>query len=228
METLLAQYPMTTDDVFDSANRLPFSAILDAAGAPAVPDRMDEPDVESLPLYQSNLHLNALLPGLRSAAPYLARTDLKLMGWIQDELWNDPWGILIESRRSLRLLRTHFRRFLLVRDGRDREVCFRFYDPRVLARFLPACNDDELTDFFGPVTAYIARGDDPDSFTRYALRRRSARQGSRRRPTRDGGKRATEPQAETEPSFSKLRDDHTTAFTELQDQAAAEPGQADA
>ena len=51
-------------------------------------------------------------------------------------------------------MRTHFRRFLLVEAPDGDSWYFRFYDPRVLERFLPTCDAAQLTDFFGPVSAY--------------------------------------------------------------------------
>lgn len=171
---LLIEYPMTVDDVLDSADRELLFAVLDAADAPAVPVKMDDPEIGGLALYMSNRN-----PELRLVAPYLVRADESVMGWIHDELWQDPWGILIEADVEQQLLRKHLRRFLLVEAPDGKTLYFRFYDPRVLRTFLSSSTDDELLDFFGPVQAFIARGTTPDEFTRFALRPVSERRPQR-------------------------------------------------
>src|SRR5947209_7089547 len=45
----------------------------------------------------------------------------------------------------------HFRHFLLVETEDGKLLYFRFYDPRVLRAFLPTCNSDESSEFFGPI-----------------------------------------------------------------------------
>jgi hypothetical protein len=177
MSWKLAQYPMTEGDVFDSAERGLIYAVLDAADAPAVPVVMDDPHVEAQALYESNQN-----PALRLVAPYLVRLNAGLMTWIRETLWSDHWGILVETDVDLKDLRRHLRRFLLVEDPASETLYFRFYDPRVLRTFLPSCNNAELADFFGPVEAYIARGEKPDEFTRFALQPAARQAGLHRSP----------------------------------------------
>ena len=64
-------------------------------------------------------------------------------------------GILVSAPAhvSTRQLRLHFKKLLWVRDEDDRELYFRFYDPRVLAIYLPTCTLDEKRIVFGPVQA---------------------------------------------------------------------------
>jgi hypothetical protein len=179
----LATYPATEADVFTLAERGFLHAVLDAADAPAVPARLAEPGVEAAALWTSNLH-----PELRAVAPYLVKLDLTLMSWIRDVLWDQPWGILIEADLELRDLRRHLRRFLLVEDPTGRALYFRFYDPRVLRTFLPTCNSEELDEFFGPITAYLARGGAPGEFNRYVLGSVAPAAAPRRHPPRAGVK----------------------------------------
>jgi hypothetical protein len=87
-------------------------------------------------------------------APYLTRVDDKLLTWIAETLWAKPWGIFAVADADLKTLRRHCRRFLTVQDPSGDAVLFRYYDPRILAAFLPACNAEELTSFFGSVKAY--------------------------------------------------------------------------
>jgi hypothetical protein len=61
---------------------------------------------------------------------------------------------LIASKADLLALRFHLRHFLKVQEPKGAIWYFRFYDPRVLQPFLPACDESELIAFFGPVLAY--------------------------------------------------------------------------
>lgn len=40
-------------------------------------------------------------------------------------------------------------------------IYFRFYDPRVLRRFLPVCTPDQLYAFFGPIDYFLFEDEDP-------------------------------------------------------------------
>ena len=68
---------------------------------------------------------------------------------------------------DLQTLRAHFRKFLRVKDMKGRNLYFRFYDPRVMAAFLPRCLPNELPEFFGPVKTFwtpVPRSYDYKSF----------------------------------------------------------------
>ena len=45
----------------------------------------------------------------------------------------------------------------------EKEVYFRFYDPRVLRTFLPTCTPEETTEFFGPVRSYLVEAEEPET-----------------------------------------------------------------
>jgi hypothetical protein len=59
-------------------------------------------------------------------------------------------------------LRRHFRRFLRVKDARDKVLYFRYYDPRVLRAYLPGCTPGDLHAVFGPVLTYLVESRDPE------------------------------------------------------------------
>jgi hypothetical protein len=66
-------------------------------------------------------------------------------------------------------LRDHFREFQTVELPDQRTVLFRYYDPRVLRSFLPACNAAELRAFFGPVQSFIVEGETPETGVSFSL-----------------------------------------------------------
>ena len=59
-------------------------------------------------------------------------------------------------------IRRHLRRFLRVKDERGRRLLFRYYDPIVLAAFLPTCTAAELAEVFGPIDAFLVETVGPD------------------------------------------------------------------
>jgi hypothetical protein len=46
---------------------------------------------------------------------------------------------------------------------------FRFYDPRVIAQFLPTCKPDELEIFFGKVQSFFAEAANGESLLQFQL-----------------------------------------------------------
>ncbi|MBI1898150.1 MAG: DUF4123 domain-containing protein [Acidobacteria bacterium] len=125
-------------------------AILDACDAPSVPGKVRElGEDRAMSLYQGTAAEEQW-----AIAPYLARVDADLLAWIKARLWPEPWGIFAVSRYDLAALSRHFRRFLLVQAPNGEPWYFRYYDPRVLATFLPVCSAAEIRFLFGPVFAY--------------------------------------------------------------------------
>jgi hypothetical protein len=88
-------------------------------------------------------------------------------------LSNPYWGknacILVDSTDSMTRLGEHFRNLLVVEDEDGRNLYFRYYDPRVLRIFLPACTKEQLKEFFGPVKEYIMEDEDPSRALVFSL-----------------------------------------------------------
>ena len=136
--------------VRQTARRHQLWAIVDACDAPPV-----RPKVESLGDERAvSLYKGTAEERYADIAPYLVAVDDDMLDWILTTLWGDPWGIFVQSTASLDELRSHFRKFLLVSGPNGEEWYFRWYDPRVLEKYLPTCTEDELRAFFGPVTSY--------------------------------------------------------------------------
>lgn len=98
---------------------------------------------------------------LAEVAPYLCIIDEKakhLQDWIIEDGLGDSWGTWVVSNASFDTVISHFRQFLIIKV-RDRERYFRFYDPRVLKKILPAYDREQLSRFFGPVEKFIVEGD---------------------------------------------------------------------
>lgn len=150
MPELVSTGPASVGQLIREADRGALYAVLDACDEPRVPLKVR--DIR--PERAASLYRGAAAEDLAAIAPYLVRADAELVEWIATNLWTAPWGIFAVSDAGFDALRTHFRKFLLVDAPDGDKWYFRFYDPRVLARFLPTCDAVQLTDFFGPVTAY--------------------------------------------------------------------------
>ena len=76
--------------------------------------------------------------------------------------WGKRWGVFFTSHSSLDDVTTHFYNFLLVRGKDPQTFHLRFYDPRILRAFLPACEPQEVEVVFGPIVSYLLESERPD------------------------------------------------------------------
>ncbi len=149
MPPLFSTAAATLNDLIGEADRGALYAVLDACDEPRVPARIRE----IRPERAASLYTGRAAEDLSAIAPYLVRVDADLLEWIAGTLWADPWGMFAVSTAGFAAVRTHFRKFLRVDAPDDDAWYFRFYDPRVLEKFLPTCDSSQLTEFFGPLTA---------------------------------------------------------------------------
>jgi len=138
--------------------------ILDGASIPNLLPLLTQHGIVNVCLFRGELD-----PELAMTAPYLVQlppespfTELLLR-----QGWGKHWGILAVSSEELRILRLHFRKFIMVWDPEGKPLYFRYYDPRVLRVYLPTCSADELRTVFGPVSAYVLEGETPDTAWRF-------------------------------------------------------------
>jgi len=107
-------------------------------------------------------HVGPCLIPLASPLPFLEKWTEALGG---------NAGVLFESASEFEALYRHLREIFIVTDEEEQEFFFRYYDPRVLRVFLPTCRPEELAEFFGPVSRWIA---DDDKAEGYCIYERSA------------------------------------------------------
>ena len=125
-------------------------AIVDSCRVPTTPKKaLELGEQRAISLYRETTEQD-----FWDVAPYLFSLDSALLDWTIDIASAEGWGIFVASTSDLRTLRHHFRHLLKVHEPEGDVWYFRFYDPRVLRPFLPACTEQELRAFFGPVLAY--------------------------------------------------------------------------
>jgi hypothetical protein len=85
---------------------------------------------------------------------YVPVTSLLLPRLIQMG-WGQHWLLFFTCMHPFAEVRKHLRQFLLLQSDDSKRFFFRFYDPRLLQFFLPACTAQEITQFFGPVQCFV-------------------------------------------------------------------------
>jgi hypothetical protein len=126
--------------------------ILDGASVPDLPVSLAAFDPEHVCLHRGELE-----PDMAEVAPYLAllEREAPFTDWVLCNGWGRHWGIFGTAQADLRMLRNHFRAFLMVNHWRSNLVYFRYYDPRVLGSYLSTCDSEDLATLFGPVQCYL-------------------------------------------------------------------------
>jgi hypothetical protein len=67
--------------------------------------------------------------------------------------------LVIESNQNLEILASHFREFIYQKIN-GRECYFRFWDARVIKKFLPGCSQMQLSLFFRNINSITVRDED--------------------------------------------------------------------
>ncbi|MEP7211655.1 MAG: DUF4123 domain-containing protein [Acidobacteriota bacterium] len=140
--------------------------VLDGASVPDLPVK----------LYEMGPANHCLLPGdlepeLVYAAPYLVHLapETEFTEWVFAGAPGNHWGIFVHSAVSMLEMRKHFRGLINVCNDKGDPMMFRYYDPRVLRKFLPTCTPDEMNTFFGRTDAFFAESADGKGMTRFQI-----------------------------------------------------------
>jgi hypothetical protein len=148
--------------------------VLDGASIPGLPQILWEHEPEHICLYRGELE-----PDMAAVAPYLVKLEQghAFTRLVCEQGWGNHWGIfaMTPAEVDIRLLRQHFRRFLMVYDPDGKLIYFRYYDPRVLRVYLPTCNAEEIKIVFGPISCYVLEDEDPSVILRFSSDAEKAR-----------------------------------------------------
>jgi hypothetical protein len=141
-------------------------ALLDGASIPNLRTSLHIFEPEYACLYRGELK-----PDMAQVAPYLVRLepDSQFTDWVVVDGWGKHWGIFVRSAEDLAAVRRQMRSLLVVHDSDGNPLVFRYYDPRVLRIFLPTCNAEQLSSFFGPIHSYLLESDGADALLRLRL-----------------------------------------------------------
>lgn len=136
----------------------PLYAVVDASRGARILELLREAVEPHRSLYQG-----ARGDALEDVAPYLVgpfEPGSRLLERLIAEAWGEGAAIFCTCRRQPAELRRHLRRFLVVEVHESGErVYFRFYDPRVLRRFLPTCSPRQEEELFGDIQVFLLEGE---------------------------------------------------------------------
>jgi hypothetical protein len=143
---------------FLSSQPEPLFAVLDAAQDPMV-----LAVVRAFGDLNKSLYEGKQAQELADFAPYLVQAP-PYSQFLEKvaEAWGGNWGIFLTCRLSFDEVRAHLRQFLKVKTEDDKDLLFRFYDPRILRAFLPVCTPEEAATLFGPVSCFLVEAEEPD------------------------------------------------------------------
>lgn len=139
-------------------------AVLDGASVPDLPVKLYEMGATNICLYQGDIPADLVY-----VAPYLVQLPFgsSFTEWLLSEYWGKHWGIFAQSPLSLKEVRKHFRLLLTVYDDKGNPMLFRYYDPRVLGRFLKTCQEEELELMFDKVRYYFVETPEEVQLSRF-------------------------------------------------------------
>lgn len=158
-------------NLFSDRTRL--FCVLDGASVPTLPKKLFETNPPNFCLLGDNPE-----PDVLYAAPFLVHLapEGEFTNYVLTEGYGNHWGIFFHTRHSITEMRGHFGALLNVYDEQARPLLFRYYDPRVLRRFLPTCNSAELKTFFGKVETFFAEDAENRSLLSFRLQDNALKQ----------------------------------------------------
>jgi hypothetical protein len=130
-------------------------AVVDAARDPRIHQAATAANTRGICLYGDDVPRE-----LAQVAPWLVPMppDSSFGALFATSGRGNAWGIVTRSDASTEVVAAHFVGLLRAKVPDGRTLLFRFYDPRVLASYLPTCTSAELDRVFGPCSAFLVEG----------------------------------------------------------------------
>ena len=150
-------------------------AVLDGAAIPELRMKL----YEMKPVHHCLLS-GDLEPDMQEVAPYLVRLlpNTPFTDWLLSECWGKNWGIFAQTRETVLEMRKHFSALVSVYDETGSPLIFRYYDPRVIRKFLPTCDAEQTKTFFGKVDTIFAESKDKENFIKFELNKEGLKETS--------------------------------------------------
>ena len=132
-------------------------AVLDGAR-----DQRIVPMISNSQLPHDCLYYPPLSNALYAAAPHIVelKPQAEFTRQLIEEGWGKSWGIFMitEGFVNLATVRHQCRKLNVVLGPKGERLLFRYYDPRIMRKYLPRCNHDEVNRVFGLVKEIIVEG----------------------------------------------------------------------
>lgn len=122
--------------------------------------------------YPISLYIGTEDELLADVGPFVVNiaSNTNVINWLLDEGRGLSWGVFLKSSFELEELVEHLQTLTSVTDEEGNEFYFRFYDPRVIRKFLPTCDTNQLNQFFSNgISYFLAEKDSDNIFIKYYL-----------------------------------------------------------
>jgi hypothetical protein len=129
--------------------------LLDPARNPDVLLKLDQLGLPMMPIFYREVSKE-----LRPVVPYLTTcyADSPLVSWLAEHGWGQGWGTIMLSSAPASEMCRHLCPLMCVQLENGQKAIFRYWDPRVLREFLPACHEDQMLAVFGPINRFLLEG----------------------------------------------------------------------
>lgn len=132
--------------------------IVDAAQDQSIYPLLSRSGVPMKCLFQKGIHYpgETMTEMLKAAAPYLVTLDRgsPMLSELINNGWGKNWCTCIFTESEFDEVIEHCSGNLLARTEDGTTMQFRYFDPRILRVYLSSSTTEELSDFFGPVSAF--------------------------------------------------------------------------
>ncbi len=105
-------------------------------------------------------------------SPYIFEIDASLFEKMEEPLLNFKQLVYFQTNESLEEVIIHFQQFIYKLIN-NKEYFFRFWDARVLIRYLHEGNAEQLKVFFGNVNAFFVEDSAKHTFQKYEIGRKN-------------------------------------------------------
>lgn len=136
-------------------------------------DKRIEPLINNADIEQSCLYAGKLSYALKRAAPHIVKlapdssftTDILTLGW------GKSWGMffITSEKVSIASMRNNCRKISKAQAPNGKILVFRYYDPRVLRKFLPVCEIQQLHQIFGSASMIMMENESAEQLIRYSV-----------------------------------------------------------
>lgn len=127
-------------------------AVIDGAVLPELLAKLEEYEPLQACLLRGELPFD-----LAEAAPYLVKLEEsnEFTEWLLNQAREKPCCIFARTSDDFIALRKHFRSLIRAEMPNGKVVHFRYYDPRVLATYLPTCTEEDNALLFSVAEVYL-------------------------------------------------------------------------
>lgn len=136
-------------------------------------DKVIEPLVNKSKLEHSCLYAGKLSYALKRAAPHLVRLspEAAFTQTILTQGWGQSWGIFIITAEtvSMAAVRNSCRKISKVLAPNGKVLVFRYQDPRVLRKFLPLCDKQQIQLIFGQASSIAMENEQADQLIQFTV-----------------------------------------------------------